>query len=259
MSNAYSAPSADLNSPTLPCRHCHAEISRIAVVCPKCGAAQRSRGYKSKIAAGALSLIIGGLGIHRFYLGQWWGIFYILLIWTGIPSLVSLIEAIVFFCADQRKWDLKHNEGRPAGPNEGSGGGVIVLIVVGVLGAIMVLGILAAVAIPAYQDYTIRAKSSEGLVQTIQVRQDFLNYLETNNRLPADNASLGYDTPKVLPTGDKVYVGNQGFELRFDRLEPQLDDKTFVFRLVDIDGTREWDCTGGTLENHYRPSMCRSN
>ena len=40
---------------------------------------------KSKVAAGLLGIFLGGLGIHKFYLGRWgWGIVYLLFFWTYI-------------------------------------------------------------------------------------------------------------------------------------------------------------------------------
>lgn len=48
---------------------------------------------KNKIAAGLFGIFLGGLGIHKFYLGQiGWGIVYILFCWTYIPGIVGLIE-----------------------------------------------------------------------------------------------------------------------------------------------------------------------
>ena len=67
---------------------------------------------------------------------------------------------------------------------------VIVLVVCGFL-AVMVLGILAAIAIPAYQDYTIRAKLSgltnEAATAKIQVVEDFAKHSTCpNNNAAAD-------------------------------------------------------------------------
>lgn len=128
-----------------------------APICPHCGASQRSRGYKSKLAAGHLAIFLGGFGIHRFYLGQWWGVFYLLLFWTMLPGLISLIEGIVFLLTNQESWDKRHNDGKPNLGGEGSVGLVIALVAAVFIG-IMTIGILAAIAIPAYQDYPIRAK-----------------------------------------------------------------------------------------------------
>jgi TM2 domain-containing membrane protein YozV len=46
-----------------------------------------------------LAIFLGGLGVHRFYLKDLWGILYIALMWTFLPMLVGLIEA---FLMDRR-------------------------------------------------------------------------------------------------------------------------------------------------------------
>jgi len=91
------------------CRGCGKEIHASARACPHCGAMQKIGSTKSKVAAGFLALFLGGLGIHRFYLGQWWGILYLLFCWTLIPAIVAVLEAIVFFCTDDDSWAAKHD------------------------------------------------------------------------------------------------------------------------------------------------------
>jgi len=59
------------------CRGCGKEIHESAETCPSCGAPQNITapgGGKSKVVAALLALFLGALGIHRFYLGQWWGV-----------------------------------------------------------------------------------------------------------------------------------------------------------------------------------------
>jgi TM2 domain-containing membrane protein YozV len=90
------------------CRECGAQIARSAVACPACGGRQRTGSGKSKIAAGFIALFLGGIGIHRFYLGQWWGIFYLLFFWTFVPAIIAFVEAIVFFCTSDDVWDQKY-------------------------------------------------------------------------------------------------------------------------------------------------------
>ena len=63
----------------------------------------------NRVTASVLAILLGGLGIHRFYLGETaLGILDILFCWTGIPSLVALIDGIVWlFESDEvfyRSW-----------------------------------------------------------------------------------------------------------------------------------------------------------
>lgn len=95
------------------CRGCGKEIHETAPACPHCGALQRAAGGKSKVVAGVLALLLGGFGVHRFYLGQWWGIFYLLFCWTFIPAIVAFIEGIVFLVQDDATWNAKYG-GAPA-------------------------------------------------------------------------------------------------------------------------------------------------
>ena len=52
---------------------------------------------KDKSVAGILALLVGGLGIHKFYLGKIGnGIMYLCFCWTGIPAIIGLIEGIMY-------------------------------------------------------------------------------------------------------------------------------------------------------------------
>lgn len=86
------------------CMGCGREVHESATTCPHCGFVRKSGG-KSKALAAVLALFLGGIGIHRFYLGQWWGLIYLLFCWTFIPSVIALIEAIVFLCSSDANWN----------------------------------------------------------------------------------------------------------------------------------------------------------
>ena len=64
---------------------------------------------KSKIVAGILAILLGGLGIHKFYLGQAGrGILYILFCWTYIPGILGFIEGIILLCSNDENFQLKY-------------------------------------------------------------------------------------------------------------------------------------------------------
>ncbi|MCM3744035.1 NINE protein [Sporosarcina luteola] len=59
-----------------------------------------------------MAIFLGGLGIHKFYLGKWgWGILYILFCWTYIPSLIGLIEGIIYLVSNQNNFARKYDPG----------------------------------------------------------------------------------------------------------------------------------------------------
>ena len=66
---------------------------------------------KSKSTAILLVLFLGGLGAHKFYLGNnLVGLFYVLFSWTGIPLFLSLIDLIILIFTDKNKFNDKHNQ-----------------------------------------------------------------------------------------------------------------------------------------------------
>jgi TM2 domain-containing membrane protein YozV len=60
---------------------------------------------KDKIAAGLLAVFLGGIGVHKFYLGKiGQGILYLLFSWTFVPSIVALIEGIIYLTTSDKGW-----------------------------------------------------------------------------------------------------------------------------------------------------------
>jgi TM2 domain-containing membrane protein YozV len=64
---------------------------------------------KSKVAAGLFGILLGGIGIHKFYLGRiGWGIVYLIFCWTFIPAVVGLIEGILYLTASDEDFERKY-------------------------------------------------------------------------------------------------------------------------------------------------------
>ncbi len=244
----------------VPCVGCGKEIHKAAPACPHCGFVQAAppdsqKGLKKRGTAALLAFFLGGLGAHRFYLGQWWGIFYLVLVWTGIPGLVSFIETIVYLCTNDKKWDEKYNGGRDSG---GAPTAVLVIVVVfGVMIFVAVIGILAAVAIPAYHDYTLRAKISGVIVEGQRAAGLVGEHYERTKSLPPNLESVGFSAQpgpytrsvRLDPTKGVIRV-----EIAFDPLQgktivlaPSLDENKHVI----------WSCSSSDVMPKYLPQRCR--
>ncbi len=98
------------------CTNCGGEIDYRAEICPKCGVRQplstaMTSSVKSKVAAGLFAILLGGLGIHKFYLGRiGWGIIYLIFCWTFIPAIVGLIEGILYLTMSDDDFNAKYGK-----------------------------------------------------------------------------------------------------------------------------------------------------
>lgn len=96
------------------CTNCGGIIDYRAEICPKCGVRQPlsveiTGSGKSKVTAGLFGILLGGIGIHKFYLGSvGWGIVYLIFCWTFIPSIVGLIEGIVYLTMSDNDFAVKY-------------------------------------------------------------------------------------------------------------------------------------------------------
>ena len=92
------------------CSSCGNKAAKEAPYCPSCGQPLKAQnnfvndGYssngiplKSRVTAGILALFLGGIGVHKFYCGHiGLGVVYLLFFWTFIPSIIALIEGIIY-------------------------------------------------------------------------------------------------------------------------------------------------------------------
>ena len=64
---------------------------------------------KSRVTAGILAILLGGFGVHKFYLGKaGLGILYLLLCWTVIVPIIALIEGIIYLTQDDATFAAKN-------------------------------------------------------------------------------------------------------------------------------------------------------
>lgn len=64
---------------------------------------------KSRVLAAVLAFFLGGLGIHKFYVGKMgWGIAYLLFCWTGVPAIIGFVEGIIYLFSDDTTFNSKY-------------------------------------------------------------------------------------------------------------------------------------------------------
>ena len=137
---------------------------------------------------------------------------------------------------------------------------------------VAIVGILAAIALPAYQDYTIRAKVSEMLARGAEAKTTISEYYSSKSALPATAAVAGVNTAVSGWVGGVGYDssgGNANIYLKAAAAGMGAANDTCI-RLQGVPnagaGTIAWTCTatacaggvtGAAMGAKYVPSSCR--
>jgi len=131
---------------------------------------------------------------------------------------------------------------------------------------VAIIGILAAIAIPAYQDYTIRAQVSEGLNLAAGAKAAVSEYFMDRGTLPLDNTQAGIATVPGDIQGnyvDTLTVANGVITVTYSSTAPQSANATINGSNLLLTpntanpGAIDWDCSSGTLAAKHLPSACR--
>ncbi|MDR3299677.1 MAG: pilin [Candidatus Accumulibacter sp.] len=122
---------------------------------------------------------------------------------------------------------------------------------------VAIIGILAAIALPAYQDYARRAHVSEGLALATGAKSAVFEFYGGKNRLPDNNASAGLAQAASIAghAVDSVEIKANGvIEITYNR---KVDNQTLELVPTSRAGSLIWTCGGGSLATRYRPPNCR--
>jgi type IV pilus assembly protein PilA len=122
---------------------------------------------------------------------------------------------------------------------------------------VAIIGILAAVALPAYRDYTVRAKVSEMVLAASAGKNTVAEYVNTNGVLPG-NASVAVENQaskfvaSVVWTSPDIIVTATG-------AEPALAGKQIILKAALAGSQVNWSCQAGAnpVDAKYLPSSCK--
>lgn len=121
---------------------------------------------------------------------------------------------------------------------------------------VAIIGILAAIAIPAYQDYTIRARVTEGLSMAGSAQLAVSETAQTNNALPATQVATGYTSPAATNNVASIAIGANGV-ITITYAATAGGGTIIMTPTLTANGDITWDCTLGTELPKYRPANCR--
>jgi type IV pilus assembly protein PilA len=130
---------------------------------------------------------------------------------------------------------------------------------------VAIIGILASIAIPAYSDYTVRAKVSEGIGVAAAGKMAISEFYISQATMPLTSTLAGVNIAQSTPYVSGVtYAGLAGvatLTITYRALSSGIvtgasDTLIFEGAGTSTSGVR-WACTKGTLVDKYRPANCR--
>ena len=118
---------------------------------------------------------------------------------------------------------------------------------------VAIIGILAAVALPAYRDYTVRAKVSEVVLAASSGKTSVSEYVNTSGAMPPSTFTVETQSSKYVSAvswdGTKIVATASS-------AESAISGSTIALSGIVSGGQVVWTCTG-TIDQKYRPASCK--
>jgi type IV pilus assembly protein PilA len=126
---------------------------------------------------------------------------------------------------------------------------------------VAIIGILAAIAIPMYQNYTVRAQVADGFTLTSGVKLAVSEFYSLHGSLPTSNAALKLPSTIHGTYVSNVTLGNAGvIQVTYGlAASPQISNSTLLFTPVVGSSAIVWNCAPGgsqPIVPVYLPSSC---
>ncbi len=126
---------------------------------------------------------------------------------------------------------------------------------------VAIIGILAAVAIPAYQDYTVRARISEGLGLASPAKTGVAEYFASEAVLATNNASVGLALAASINGNAIRSVSISAGVIRITtantNMPSEAQGKSWDLSPITSSGRVLWTCKTNDIPTKYLPAECR--
>ena len=126
---------------------------------------------------------------------------------------------------------------------------------------VAIIGILASIALPAYERYSLRAQVAEGFTLAGPLQLAVAEYYNDYGAFPADNDEAGAVAANEFSGSfvSSVSVADDDISITFGgAASAVIAGRTVVVTALPSAGSLEWSCSGaGTVADIYLPSVCQ--
>lgn len=126
---------------------------------------------------------------------------------------------------------------------------------------IAIIGILAALALPAYLNYTIRTQVTEGINLANGAKTAVSEYYQERGTFPSDNTAASIAAPGDISSKyvTSVSVADDVITVTYgDQANPRINGETILLTAADNTGSVIWTCaSGGVIPPEHLPGACR--
>jgi Pilin (bacterial filament) len=141
----------------------------------------------------------------------------------------------------------------------GRGSSALVVLLTVFVG-VSLIGIVAAIALPAYQDYVTRSKVSQAIIDATPVKDFVAKYWKDNGAIPAPSNVAEVVNSAPHPYIEKIDINSENgvLTITLSRTLSLIDGKSLQLRpREDAQGQVAWQCVRGEVPARYVPTYCR--
>jgi Tfp pilus assembly major pilin PilA len=207
------------------------------------------------------------LAIVSAVLGEAAGVLFYWLVVLGARVLIAMFANSIYHWHVRKRVDKlavhapSHEALVQRVIGQSSGGAPVVVAIVAV-GSVFFIGILAAIAIPAYQDYTIRSQITEGLNLAAPIKAEIAQAYTASGSWPVELESA-IDSARYVT---RIEVSDGTIMIRYGKAaNAKISGQTLSLHPRDVEGVIKWECGYGAgdgaaqtdIAPKYLPRSCR--
>ena len=122
---------------------------------------------------------------------------------------------------------------------------------------VAIIGILAAIALPAYQDYTVRARVSELLMEASKHKQAVSEFAQVEDTLTNSGSGLTIDNTGLVDSGSVTANGVITVSSLAATIGASENINVILTPALQASGKVTWTCSSGVANQGYLPANCR--